>query len=171
MIDKRMEKEINKQINEELFSAYLYQAMSAYFDDSNLPGFSAWMDNQAREEMVHARKFYDYLQDRGGRVVLEAIEKPKTDWESPLEAMEESFEHEKHITGRINEMLDVAEELKDRPTMSMLQWFVDEQVEEEASVDEYVQLLKMIGDENRGLIMVDREMSQRGAPSGAEEAE
>ncbi len=170
MIEKRMQDEINKQINEELFSAYLYQSMSAYFEDLNLKGFAAWFTFQSKEEMMHANKFYNFLVERGGRIELEAIEKPQKEWDSPLAAFEAAYEHEKHITSRINEMIDVAEEIKDRPSISMLQWFIDEQVEEEASVDEYVQLLKMIGNENKGIFMIDRELARRGtAPSGGAE--
>ncbi len=161
MIEKRMQDEINKQINEELFAAYLYQSMAAYFEDMNLKGFVNWMDKQAKEELEHARKFYDYLVERGGRVELEAIEKPQKEWDSPLAAFEGAYAHEQHVTQRINHMMDVAEELKDRATISMLQWFIDEQVEEEANADEYVQMLKMIGHENRGLFMVDRELAKR----------
>ncbi|HOO31980.1 MAG TPA: ferritin [Thermotogota bacterium] len=170
MIEKRMQDEINKQINEELFSAYLYQSMSAYFEDLNLKGFASWFTVQSGEEMIHANKFYTFLVSRGGRVEFEAIEKPQKEWASPLAAFEAALEHEKHITARINEMMDVAEEVKDRPTISALQWFIDEQVEEEASVDEYVQLLKMIGNENKGIFMVDRELAGRGttAAGGAE---
>jgi len=161
MIEKKMQEEINKQINEELFAAYLYQSMAAYFAELNLNGFTNWMDKQVKEELEHARKFYDYLIERGGRVELEAIEKPQKEWESPLAAFEAAYGHEQHVTKRINHMMDVAEELKDRATLSMLQWFIDEQVEEEASTDEYVQMLKMIGKDNRGIFMVDRELAKR----------
>ena len=161
MIDKKMQDEINKQINEELFAAYLYQSMAGYFAELNLNGFTNWMDKQVKEELEHAKKFYDYLIERGGRVELEAIEKPQKEWDSPLAAFEAAYGHEQHVTKRINHMMDVAEELKDRATISMLQWFIDEQVEEEASTDEYVQMLKMIGKDNRGIFMVDRELAKR----------
>ena len=161
MIEKKMQDEINKQINEELFAAYLYQSMAAYFADLNLNGFVNWMDQQVQEELVHARKFYDYLIERGGRVELESLEKPQKEWDSPLAAFEAAYGNEQHVTKRINHMMDVAEELKDRATISMLHWFIDEQVEEEASTDEYVQMLKMIGKDNRGIFMVDRELAKR----------
>ncbi|MDN5360215.1 MAG: ferritin [Thermotogaceae bacterium] len=165
MIEKKMQDEINKQINEELFSAYLYQSMAAYFAELNLNGFVNWMDQQVQEELIHARKFYDYLIGRGGRVELEAIEKPQKEWDSPLEVFEAAYGHEQHITKRINHMMDVAEELKDRATISMLQWFIDEQVEEEANTDESVQMLKRIGKDDHGLFMVDRELAKRPAPA------
>ncbi|HNR63655.1 MAG TPA: ferritin [Thermotogota bacterium] len=162
MLNPKMEMELNKQINEELYSAYLYQSMAAYFAASNLKGFAKWMDVQASEEVKHARKFYDFIIDRMGKVVLEAIEKPPVEWDSPLAAMEAAFKHEQHVTGRIHFLVDLAREVKDKSAEVMLDWFVMEQVEEEASVDEYVQMLKMFGDKPQGIMMVNHEMGERG---------
>ncbi|HQG97364.1 MAG TPA: ferritin [Thermotogota bacterium] len=161
MLNPKMEMELNKQINEELYSAYLYQSMAAYFSANNLNGFAKWMDVQAAEEVNHARKFYHFIIDRMGRVVLEAIEKPPLEWDSPLAAMEAALKHEQHVTGRIHFLVDLAREVKDKATEVMLNWFVMEQVEEEASVDEYVQMLKMFGGKPQGLMMINREMGKR----------
>jgi len=161
MLNPKMEMELNKQIKEELYSAYLYQSMAAYFAANNLNGFAKWMDVQAAEEVNHARKFYHFIIDRMGRVVLEAIEKPPLEWDSPLAAMEAALKHEQHVTGRIHFLVDLAREVKDKATEVMLNWFVMEQVEEEASVDEYVQMLKMFGGKPQGLMMINREMGKR----------
>ena len=161
MIDKDIEKAINKQINEEMYSAYLYLAMSAYFHDINLPGFANWMFVQYQEEVSHAMKFYRYLIERGGRVELFAIEKPAKQWDSPLHAMEETLKHERHITQCINDLADLAEHKKDRPTLNLLQWYIDEQVEEEANDEEIIAKLKMIGDNPHGLLMIDSQLAQR----------
>ncbi len=161
MISKNLEKEFNKQINAELFSAYLYQSMGAYFSSVNLSGFANWMDVQAEEECMHARKFYDYIIERGGKVKLQAIEEPKSEWNSTLEVFEAAYEHEQKITSLINKLVDIAEEEKDHASKSFLQWFIDEQVEEEASVDEIVQKLKMIGDSANGIFMLDSNLGQR----------
>ena len=161
MLNPKMEMELNKQINEELYSAYLYQSMAAYFAANNLNGFAKWMDVQAAEEVNHARKFYHFIIDRMGKVVLEAIEKPPAEWDSPLAAMEAALKHEQHVTGRIHFLVDLAREVKDKATEVMLNWFVMEQVEEEASVDEYVQMLKMFGGKPQGLMMINREMGKR----------
>ena len=169
MINKKIETAINEQINEELYSAYLYLSMSGYFDSEDLPGFAQWMYAQYQEEVEHAMRFYRYLQDRGGRVHLHAIKEPQHAWDSPLEAFEAALEHEKYITGCINDLVDLAESEHDRATFNMLQWYVDEQVEEEASVEEIVAKLEMVGDSGNGLLMLDRELGQRQAPSGDEE--
>lgn len=170
MINKKVEEAINNQINAEMFSSYLYKAMSAYFADMNLTGMAAWMDVQAQEEMTHALKFYDYIIERGGRVKLMAIEEPAFEWGAPIEAFKAAYEHEQYITGRINDLTDLAIQEKDHATMIMLQWFVTEQVEEEASVSEIVGKMEMIGDSKHGVYMLDKELGGRGA-SGSEEAE
>jgi ferritin len=161
MLNPKMEMELNKQINEELYSAYLYQAMAANFAEKNLKGFAKWMDKQASEEVKHARKFYDFILGRLGKVTLEAIDKPPVEWESPLAALEAAFKHEQHVTGRIHFLVDLANEVNDKATQVMLNWFVTEQVEEEASVDEYVQMLKMVKEAPHGILMVDHEMGER----------
>jgi len=169
MIKESVEKSINDQINAELYSAYLYLSMAADFADKGYEGMEQWMRAQAREEKEHAMRFFDYLQERGGRVELEAIEKPKEEWGSPLEAFEEALEHEKYVTERINEMADLAEKEKDRATLNMLQWFIDEQVEEEDSTETIVNKLKMVEDSPSGLMMLDSKLGERPTESVEEE--
>lgn len=161
MISKRLEEAINKQINAELYSSYLYGSMAAYLDHTSLPGFSNWMRVQVKEELTHALKFYAFLNDRGGRVLLQAIDGPPRDWDSPLAVFEQVYQHEKKVTRLINELMDLATEEKDHMARELLQWFVAEQVEEEASADKIVQDLKRIGDSGHGLLMIDRELATR----------
>jgi len=169
MVSERMVKALNDQINAELYSAYLYLAMSAFFEDANFTGFAHWMRVQAQEEMGHAMKFYDYIIERRGRVQLAALEAPQTSWETPLAAFEDAFKHEQYISGRINKLATLALEEHDHATSSFLKWFVDEQVEEEASVDAVVQDLKRVQDMPAGMFMLDRELGQR-APGAEAEA-
>lgn len=161
MLSERMMKALNKQLNAELYSAYLYLSMAAYFESKNLKGFANWMRVQAQEELMHAMKFFDYVNERGGRVYLEVIEKPPTEWKSPLDVFEATYEHEVKVTSMINDLVNMAMEEKDHATCNMLQWFVAEQVEEEASVDEIRQQLRMIKEDGRGIMMLDRELKQR----------
>ena len=156
-----MQKALNAQVNAELYSAYLYLSMSAQFGSKNLPGFANWMRVQCQEEMVHAMKFYDFIIERGGQVVLQAIEGPPTEWETPLAAFEAAYKHEQHVTSLINKLVDLAASESDHATHIFLQWFVTEQVEEEANADAVVQQLKLVGDSVQGLFMVDRELAQR----------
>ncbi len=160
-IGKRMEKALNEQINKELYSAYIYLSMSAYFDKENFSGFAHWMKKQANEEIEHAMKIYHYIYERGGSVQLKAIDEPDLKWNSPLEVFEGAYEHEKHVTDLINKLVDLAIEEDDKATQVFLNWFVNEQVEEEASADEIVEKLKMIGDSAQGLIMLDKVLGQR----------
>jgi len=161
MISSTMEKALNEQVNAELFSAYLYLAMVAYFKDKNLDGFATWMTAQNQEETFHAMKFFNYVSERGGRVVLSAIEKPQFEWDSPLAAMEAALAHEKYITGRIYDLVNLAQDEKDHATASFLRWFVDEQVEEEDNVNAVVQKLRLIGKDAGGLFMIDRDLGSR----------
>lgn len=161
MLDKKMERALNDQINAELYSAYLYLSMAAFFSAINLKGFATWMRVQSMEEQAHAKKFYDFIIERGGRVILTAIEAPPVEWESPLETFENVLEHEKVVTGRINDLVNLAQELKDHASNSFLQWFIDEQVEEESSADEIIQSLKLNKDNTGGLFLIDKELSQR----------
>jgi len=161
MMNKRVEEIINKQINAEMYSAYLYLSMAAHFESENLSGFANWMRVQFEEEQFHALKFYDYIVSCGGKVTLEAIDQPQTTWKSPLEIFEHALEHEKHVTALINKIQDVAEEEKDRATQNLLIWFIDEQIEEESNAEKIVNELKMINGEGHGLLMIDREMSTR----------
>jgi ferritin len=163
MIGKKMQDALNRQINEELFSSYLYLAMSADFQAKNLSGAAAWMSLQAEEERSHAMKFFHYLIERGGEVELLPIEKPQKSWKTPLDAFRDAEKHEQHITGCINSLADIAVEEKDYATQNLLQWFVNEQVEEEASVGEVVAKLEMVSDSRNGLFMMDRELGKRAA--------
>jgi len=161
MIDERMQEALNKQLNAEVYSAYLYLSMSAYFQSVNLVGFANWMRVQWQEELAHGLKFYDYVNERGGRVVLQPVEAPPSEWDSPLAAFEHVYQHEQKVTGMINKLVDLAVEARDHATNNFLQWFVSEQVEEEASADEVVQKLKLAGGDASGLFMIDRELAQR----------
>lgn len=161
MISNKMEKALNEQINEELYSAYLYLAMSAWFESQNLPGFASWMKVQMREENAHAMKFFEFIHERRGRAVLKAIKEPGKDWKSPLAAFEAALEHEQHITGCINTLMNLAVAEKDHATAGLLQWFVKEQVEEEASADRIVQMLKMAANSPGALLMLDHAMGER----------
>lgn len=161
MLSKKMEKALNDQVNAEMYSAYLYLSMSAYFEDQNLSGFANWMYVQAQEEMTHAMKIYRYIHDRGGRVILEQIDKPQTEWDNTQKIMEEVYSHEQKVTGMIHDLVNLAREEKDHGTDNMLQWFVSEQVEEEANADELLQQVKMIDGKPQGLLMLDRELKQR----------
>jgi ferritin len=161
MLSKKIENAINKQINAELWSAYLYLSMSAYFESINLGGFANWMKVQAQEEVGHGMKFYHHVIERRGRVIVAAIPAPPVNWKSPLNAFEDAFKHEQKVTGMINDIATMAASEKDYATTDRLQWFIDEQVEEELSTDTIVQKLKMIGTNTGGLYMLDRELSQR----------
>jgi len=161
MIKKKIEEAFNNQINEEMYSSYLYLSMAAYFDSVNLPGFSQWMRWQAQEEMFHAMKFYYNIVERGGTVELAAINAPKKKWDSALQVYSEALEHEYHITSCIHKLMDLAVEEKDYASINMLNWFVNEQVEEEESFTEVVEKLKMIGEHKHLLLMQDKEMGQR----------
>jgi ferritin len=161
MMNKKMVSALNEQMNWELYSAYLYFSMAAYFDSVNLKGFSSWMRVQAMEEQTHVKRFYDFLTARGGRVILSAIKAPPTEWKSPLNVFEETLKHEQHVTSRINDLVDLSLKFKDHATNSFLKWFVDEQVEEEESVDEALQSLKLNKNNPGGLFMIDKELGQR----------
>ena len=161
MISKKMEEALNGQVNAELYSAYMYLSMESYFKSLNLNGFASWMRIQTQEEVTHAMKIYDFVNERGGRVTLSAIDGPPTEWNSPLAVFEAVYKHEQKVTGLINDLVDLAIKEKDHATNSFLQWFVNEQVEEESSADEIVQQLKMMEDAPGGMFMLDRELGQR----------
>ncbi len=161
MLKTNIEKAINKQINAELWSAYLYLSMSTYFEEKSLGGFANWMRIQAIEEYTHALRFYHYIVERGGRVLLSPIDKVPTTWKSPQHIFEETYKHEQKVTDLINDLVNLAANEKDHATVNMLQWFIDEQVEEEASADELLQKLKLIGKNGHGLFMIDKELATR----------
>lgn len=158
---EKIEKAINDQINAELFSSYLYKSMASWFESQNLSGMANWMNIQAQEEMDHSMKFYDYVIERGGRVVLQAIEAPQSSWESPLEAFKDALDHEKYISRRIDDLMDMALEEKDHATRIMLNWFVEEQVEEEDNASANVAKVEMLKDSKRGTYMLDKEFAAR----------
>jgi ferritin len=168
MLSKKMQEALNAQINAELYSSYIYLSMAAYFEAQNLMGFANWMHVQSREENVHAMKFYKFVNDRRGRVSLQPIDGPKTEWENALAVFEDSLKHEQKVTGLINKLVDLAIKESDHATQSFLKWFLDEQVEEEANVDMVIQDLKRIGDVGQGLFMLDRELAARADGSSAE---
>ena len=161
MISKKMVKALNEQVNAELFSAYLYLSMEAYFKSLNLNGFANWMKVQTQEEVAHAMKIYEFINERGGRITLKAIDGPETEWDSPLTVFKAIYEHEQKVTGLINNLVNLAIEEKDHATNTFLQWFVNEQVEEESSANEKVQQLKMMEKAPGGMFMLDRELGQR----------
>ncbi|OEU51349.1 MAG: ferritin [Desulfobulbaceae bacterium S3730MH12] len=161
MISKKMNGVINGQINAELYSSYLYLSMSTWFSERSLSGFASWMRAQAQEELYHSTKMLDYLLERGGSAEFEAIDKPQCSWSSPLEVIQETADHEAKVTGLINDLVDAALAERDHATNNFLQWFVAEQVEEEASVGEVVEKMKMIGDDSAGMFAMDLEMGKR----------
>lgn len=161
MLSEKMQKALNDQINAEIWSAYLYLSMSAYFESENLPGFANWMKIQWQEELSHASKFFDYINERGGRVLLQPISAVDSVWKDPLEVIETTFKHEQHVSSLINELVNIAMDERDHATNNMLQWFIAEQVEEEASVEGLVQQLKLINGFGHGILMLDRELGQR----------
>ncbi len=169
-MDKKIEKAFNEHLNAEFFSSYLYLSMANYFAAENLEGMANWMLVQTDEERMHAMKFVAYINDRGGRVVLDKIEQPKTDWSSPLEAFEEAYEHEQLISAKINVLVDMAIKENDHAANTFLQWFVSEQVEEEATVQSIVGKLQRIRDNPMGLLMIDQQLSQR-SPAAAVDAQ
>ncbi len=161
MLSERMEKVLNDQINAEMYSAYLYLSMAAYFDSINLKGFSNWMRMQEQEESMHAMKLYDYVLEKGGKVTLAAIDAPQTVWDSAQDAFQGVRDHEAKVTGLINDLVDVAMEERDHATNIMLQWFVTEQVEEESNAQDILEQLKLVAEAPGGMFMLDRELSQR----------
>ena len=161
MISKKMQGAFNDQVTAEFYSAYLYLSMAAYLESIDLPGFANWMRIQYQEEESHALKIFEYVIERDGRATLGAIEAPPTDWKSVLDVFETAYAHEQKVTGLINGLMDVAIGEKDHAAQISLQWFVNEQVEEEASVKAIVQQLKMLGDSKGGLFQIDRELGRR----------
>jgi ferritin len=161
MLSEKMEAALNDQLVAETYSAYLYVSMSAYFESIGLRGMANWMSVQAREELFHSIKFYNYIIDRGGRVRLKQIDTPPVEWKSARDVFEDAYKHEQKVTGLINSLVDRAKAESDHASDVFLQWFVTEQVEEEAAADEVVQKLKLAGDTGPGLFMMDQELSRR----------
>ncbi len=161
MLSSGMEKAINAQINAEFYSSYLYLSMSAHFESMSLAGMASWMKMQAQEEMFHGMKMYDFVHERGSKVTLATISKPPGKWKNPLAVFTEVLKHEQKVTALINELVNHALDERDHATNIFLQWFVTEQVEEEASVSAIVDKLKMIGNDANGLFVLDQELGQR----------
>ena len=161
MLNAKMLKALNNQINAEMYSSYLYLAMEAYFQSMSLKGFATWMRGQVQEELFHGMKFYDFVFERGGQVTLQAIKKPVTNWKSPLDVFKNVLKHEQHVTSLINDLVDLSIVEKDHATVNFLQWFVAEQVEEESTAGEIVDKLKLIKDDTSGLFFLDAELGTR----------
>lgn len=161
MINKEVLDAINEQINAETYSAYMYLSMSAYFENIGLSGFANWMMIQYKEESAHAIKFFNYVNERGGKVVLKAVDQVPVDFDGVVDVFEKTLAHENHVTSLINKLMDVAVACSDHATQSMLKWFIDEQVEEEANVEKILSTLKLINGQGNGIFMMDRELSQR----------
>lgn len=166
MLSDKLHKALNDQMTYELNSAYIYMGMAAYFHEEGLEGMAGWMEAQAQEEVQHAMKFYSYIQERMAVVEWGALDKPANSYDSALAAFEKSLEHEKSVTKRIHDLVDLSQAEKDHATASFLQWFVDEQVEEESSVDAVIQRLEQVGDFKPGLYFLDRELGARSAGGG-----
>lgn len=161
MINEKLEAEFNEQINKEFFSEYLYLAMKVYFQEQNLQGFVNWFNVQVQEEHAHAMGMFDYLNERGGSIELKAIDKPVVEGKNPLEIFEQVLRHEEFVTSRINHLMDVAEEVKDRAALHFLDWYLKEQVEEEATVSGVLATLKLIGDDKKALLLLDKDLATR----------
>jgi ferritin len=161
MISKNLQDALNEQINQEMYSSYLYLAMAAHFTNENLSGFAHWMGVQSREEWGHAMKFYGYIFDRGGTVTLKAIAQPPAKFKSPLDISKQVYEHEQKITKLISKLYEQTVKEKDYPAQIMLQWFITEQVEEEKNDVEIINQLEMVGDSPISLLMVDRRLAER----------
>lgn len=161
MISNKMCKALNDQVNAELFSSYLYLSMSSWFSERSLSGFASWMRVQAQEELSHGMKIYDYILERGGKVEFFAIKQPESTWKTAVEVVEEVAKHEAKVTALVNDLVDVALGKKDHAANIFLQWFVAEQVEEEASVGEVFERMKMIDGDSAGMFAMDMELSKR----------
>ena len=161
MISKEIEEALNQQINKEIYSAYLYQSMSAHTAFLGLKGFANWFAIQVQEELSHAQKIYDYVNDQGGKVKLMAIEQPPSEFESPLDMFGKTLAHEKFVTKSINELVDLAIKVNDYATQIFLQWFITEQIEEESNDNDIISKLKFIGKDGNGLLMLDKELGAR----------
>jgi len=167
MRSDRLLKAMNDQVKNELESYYIYLSMAAYFHDSSLDGMAHWMRCQAHEEMVHAMKIFDHILDRGGQVVLQDLAQLKTEWSSPVEAFQDAYNHEQFITGKISELTAIAREEKEFTSEPILSWFLDEQVEEEATSGKIAAEIEMVGNDKSALLMLDRELGSRAYPAGS----
>jgi len=167
MIHEKLAKAMNEQIRNELESAYLYLSMAAWFHARSLDGMAHWMRCQAHEEMIHAMKFFDHLNDRGHAVVLQDLKQIKTEWQNPIEVWEDTLAHERFITSKIDDLTTIAREVRDYAVEPLLAWFSKEQVEEEATASRVLEQMKMVGQDRSALIFVDRELGTRVFPPGS----
>jgi ferritin len=170
-MNPKIENALNQQIHAEFFSFYLYLSVAAYFTANHLDGFSHWMQIQAQEELGHAMKLFDFVNERGGSVELLPLDGPTREWASPSAAVETVLKHERAISARINSLVDLATAENDHATTVMLHWYVNEQVEEEATADTLFHQVKMVESSPHGLLMIDRELAGRPAPASASAAE
>ena len=161
MLKKAVETALNNQVQMELESAYIYLAMAAYLEEENLPGFGHWMRLQWQEETAHAMKIFEFIQDRGGKVALKSIAKPPASFKGPLDVMKKTLKHEQKVTASITKLYELALKEKDYPAQILLQWFIDEQTEEEKNAGDIIAQLEMVGDSGAGLVMVDRQLATR----------
>lgn len=168
MINKTIQDAINNQIAMEFYSSYIYLSMSAHFEAANLPGFAHWMRLQSGEENLHAMKLFDFINSRGGQVVLQALPQPPVEFGSPLEVLQKALEHEQKVSASINQLYGLAAKENDYASVVMLQWFVNEQVEEEKTATAIVEQLKLIANDGPALLLMDRELGARQAGAAAE---
>lgn len=164
-LNPKLRKLLNDQINNELASSYIYLAMAAWFEQTPYSGFASWMFNQSREENMHALKFYQYVVDRDAVVELQPIAKPKSEFKSPIDVFEHSLKQEQKVTQQINDLYDVAESVKDHASKNLLLWFLNEQMEEEKTVRDMLDRLKLAGSDPASLLVLDREAGQRQSPA------
>ncbi|MDQ4076648.1 MAG: ferritin [Chloroflexota bacterium] len=162
MLDEALQEAINRQINLEFYAAYTYLSMAAHFESVNLLGFAHWMARQSREEQEHAMRFYNYVHERNSRVTLLPINQPPVDFGTPLEVFQMALEHEQKVTRAIHDLYELARQENDYPTQVMLQWFIEEQVEEEKNAEEVIAQLQMIGEDKAALFLLDRALGERG---------
>lgn len=160
-MDKKLQDLYQDQIKNEWYSAYLYLSMVSYFESNNLDGFAHWMEKQAAEEQVHGRKMYDFLIDRGARVILQAIPQPPSDFSSPLDVFEKALEHEKKVTSLIHAIADQSEKSNDHPSKVFIQWFITEQVEEEKNATKVVETLKKLKPDSSAILFLDHQLGKR----------
>jgi ferritin len=165
-MNAKVQNALNGQVNAEFYSSYLYLGMSIYFQSTDLNGFAHWMRVQAQEELIHAIKIHDFILNRQGRVELKQVNAPPLKWDSPLAAFKDALAHEQKVTALINKLMDLAVTERDHATNTFLQWFVTEQVEEEANVQKAIDSLKIVGKDGSGLFLLDRDMGQRTAQTG-----
>ncbi len=161
MIKQKVLDALNKQLNLELYSSYLYLSMAAHFESVNLSGFATWVRNQSAEEYQHAMKIFDFIHQVNGTVELAKIDTPKKSWSSPMELFQDIYDHEKSVTSSIYELVDISASQRDHAATTFLQWFVNEQVEEEATALNVLEKLKMLGDSKNSLFYLDKEMGKR----------